>query len=123
MDAKVVSQQAISEAAEVVAEKIDALLERATDLVLGAPVPGSTQWRQAFDARNTPAGRAALELRAQVKVAIAEGAGVHLRGEAERLGRAGAFAPSAAPVDTSARRPRSRAHRDAGPESQQLSIW
>ncbi|OUS97438.1 hypothetical protein [Rhodococcus sp. NCIMB 12038] len=123
MDAKVVSQQAVSEAAEVVAGKIDTLLERATDLVLGAPVAGSMQWRQAFAARDTPAGHAALELRARVKIAIAEGASVYLRDEVERLYRTGAFAPPAAPVESPARRSQSRAHRRSIPENQQLTIW
>ncbi|WP_337110599.1 hypothetical protein [Prescottella equi] len=36
-----VTPEAITEAAEAVAKKINVLLERATDTVLGAPRPGS----------------------------------------------------------------------------------
>ncbi|GAA4485277.1 hypothetical protein GCM10023094_39870 [Rhodococcus olei] len=39
-------------------EKIDVLLERATDAVIGAARPGSPQWRQAWESRESAAGRA-----------------------------------------------------------------
>ncbi|NKS85643.1 hypothetical protein GS894_23890 [Rhodococcus hoagii] len=48
MSAREVPREAIAEAAEAVAEKIDVLLERATDAVLGAPRPGSEAWQQAW---------------------------------------------------------------------------
>ncbi|MBM4495950.1 hypothetical protein GS426_08305 [Rhodococcus hoagii] len=48
MGAREVRPEAITEVAEEVAEKIDVLLERATDTVLGAPQPGSDAWQQAW---------------------------------------------------------------------------
>lgn len=128
MDAKEVSQQAITETAEVVAEKIDVLLEQATDVVLGAPKPGSAQWRQMWEARDTADGRAALEQRARVKIAIAESAGVDLRHGLEQVHRTGVFTPPGAAVEHRAKRPQSRGRRNpaAGsslPECQQLAIW
>ncbi|NKZ73697.1 hypothetical protein GS934_00945 [Rhodococcus hoagii] len=57
MGAREVRPEAITEVAEEVAEKIDVLLERATDTVLGAPQPGSDAWQQAWAARDTDAGR------------------------------------------------------------------
>ncbi len=79
-------------AAEAVAEKIDVLLERATDAVLGAPRPGSEAWQQAWAARDTAAGRAASAHRAQAKTSIAVAAGVDPSRELERARRAGILA-------------------------------
>ncbi|MGW9567008.1 hypothetical protein [Prescottella equi] len=89
MGARKVPPEAIAEAAEAVAEKIDVLLERATDTVLGAPQPGSDAWQQVWAARDTDAGRAALAHRTRVKTAIAAAAGVDPRPELERARRAG----------------------------------
>lgn len=128
MDAKDVSQQAITEAAEVVAEKIDTLLERAADVLLGAPKPGSAQWHQAWAARDTAAGRAALERRARMKIAIAETAGVTLCHGSDDLRRAGVPAQQVATVEHRTQRPPSRSRRGSAASgvlsgSQQLAIW
>ena len=97
---------AIVDAADIVAEKIDVLLERAVDVVLDAPRAGSPQWRQAWESRDSESGRTAAAQRARVKAAIAELAG--LRTEAS---------PHAAP------RPRRRDARASQTTSQQLAIW
>ncbi|NKR80163.1 hypothetical protein GS491_23395 [Rhodococcus hoagii] len=89
MGAREVRPEAITEVAEEVAEKIDVLLERATDTVLGAPQPGSDAWQQAWAARDTDAGRAALAHRTRIKAAIAQAAGVDPGPELERARRAG----------------------------------
>ncbi|NKR30145.1 hypothetical protein GS504_02810 [Rhodococcus hoagii] len=89
MGAREVPPEAIAEAGEAVAEKIDVLLERATDAVLGAPQPGSEAWQRAWAARDTDAGRAALAHRIRIKTAIAAAAGVDPRPELERARRAG----------------------------------
>lgn len=128
MGATGVPQDAITEAADAVAEKIDVLLERATDAVLGGPRPGSEQWRQAWDTRDTAAGRAALEHRTRVKIAIAEAAGVDPRHEIERARRAGLLAPPSrsAEVVESPRRTRRRRGPAAGGATSachQLAIW
>ncbi|BCN61480.1 hypothetical protein RE9427_48500 (plasmid) [Prescottella equi] len=70
MGAREVPYEAITEAAEAVAEKIDVLLERANDAVIRAPRPGSEAWRQAWAARDTAAGRAASAHRARIKTAV-----------------------------------------------------
>ncbi len=66
-----VPQESIVDAAEMIAEKLDVLLERATDTVLGTPRPGTPQWRQDWDSRDSDAGRTAAEQRARVKEEIA----------------------------------------------------
>lgn len=106
-----VSQESIVDAAEMIAEKLDVLLERATDAVLGAPRAGSQQWRQDWDSRDSPAGRRTAEQRAQVKEAIAELIGIDLRPQA---------APSSRLLSGSRRRGQASASR---PVSQQLAIW
>ncbi|WP_430336194.1 hypothetical protein [Rhodococcus sp. ACT016] len=119
MGAREVPPEAITEAADAVAEKIDVLLERATDTVLGAPQPGSDAWQQAWAARDTDSGRAELAHRARVKIAIARAAGVDPRSEIERAGRAGILADenAAEPPETPKRRRRS------GDGGGQLSMW
>lgn len=97
---------AIADAADVVAEKIDILLERATDAVLGAPPAGSQQWRQLWDSRDSETGRVAAAQRARVKAAIADLAGVRNDGGPQ---------PQV--------QPRRRATRASRPASQQLAIW
>ncbi|MFD4268187.1 hypothetical protein [Rhodococcus sp. NPDC058481] len=99
-----VSQESIVDAAEMIAEKLDVLLERATDAVLGAPRAGSQQWRQDWDSRESAAGRAAAEQRARVKAEIAALALCHT-------------APA-----RQVPRPR-RGGSVVGPASQQLAIW
>lgn len=123
-----VSQQAIAEAAELVAEKIDVLLERATDVVMGAPRAGSPQWKQAWASRDTDAGRAEVEHRARVKIAIAEAAGVGLSHELERSQRAGMLTRQDAAVTEAGKRRRTSRIREASParagsEFEQLAIW
>ncbi|WP_157662961.1 hypothetical protein [Prescottella equi] len=119
MGAREVPPEAIAEAAEAVAEKIDVLLERATDAVLGAPRPGSDEWQQAWAARDTEAGRAELAHRTRVKVAIARAAGMDPRPELERAQRAGILAGE--PVAEPPQRPQRR--RRSGDGDDQLSMW
>ena len=119
MGAREVPPEAIAEAAEAVAEKIDVLLERATDTVLGAPQPGSDAWQQAWAARDTAAGRAALAHRTRVKTAIAAAAGVDPRPELERAQCAGVL-----DGETAAELPeKPRRRRRMGDSVGQLSIW
>ena len=101
--------EAIAEAADVVAEKIDLLLERATDAVLRAPTAGSQGWRKAWESRDSDAGHVAAAQRARVKAAIADLAG--LRTEASS---------QATPPQ---QQPRRRDARASQPTSQQLAIW
>ncbi|MBP0079818.1 hypothetical protein B0F69_23180 [Rhodococcus hoagii] len=111
--------EAITEVAEEVAEKIDVLLERATDTVLGAPQPGSDAWQQAWAARDTDAGRAALAHRTRIKAAIAQAAGVDPGPELERARRAGIVTD-----DPTAEPPPERAKRRRRPgDEDQLSMW
>lgn len=104
--------EAIAEAADVVAEKIDVLLERATDAVLGSPNAGSHEWRQAWESRDSEAGRMAAAQRARVKATIAELAG--LRTE---MGPQHQSEPQPQP------RPRRRDTSASHPSSQQLAFW
>lgn len=119
MGAREVPPEAIAEVAEEVAEKIDVLLERATDTVLRAPQPGSDAWQQAWAARDTDAGRAALAHRTRIKAAIAQAAGVDPGPELARARRAGIVTnqPTAAPTPGKAKR-----RRQPGGEDQ-LSMW
>ncbi|MCD7052168.1 hypothetical protein LRS58_15715 [Rhodococcus sp. BH2-1] len=120
MGAREVPHDAITEAAEAVAEKIDVLLERATDHVLGAPQPGSEAWRQQWDSRDTEAGRAALAHRARIKIAIARAAGVDPHHELDRARRAGVL-PDEPASEPSAKPPRRR--RRAAGSDDQLPMW
>ncbi len=106
-------------AAEAVAEKIDVLLERATDAVLGAPRPGSEAWQQAWAARDTAAGRAASAHRAQAKTSIAVAAGVDPSRELERARRAGILAGETA---TESPKKPNRCPR-SGHDDGQLPMW
>lgn len=119
MGAREVSPEAITEAAEAVAEKIDVLLERATDTVLGAPQPGSEAWRTAWAARDSDAGRAELAHRTRVKIEIARAAGLDPRPEVERAQRAGVVDSVPAPERPKASR--KRRHAEGGDD--QLSMW
>ncbi|QDP08271.1 hypothetical protein [Prescottella equi] len=116
MGARKVPDEAIAEAAEALAEKIDVLLERATDVVLGAPRPGSEAWRQAWAARNTAVGRAASAHRVQVKTLIAVAAGVDPRPELERARHAGILAGETSTEPPNRRPP-------SGQGDGQLPIW
>ena len=102
-----VPQESIVDAAEVIAEKLDVLLERATDTVLGTPRPGSPQWRQDWDSRDSDAGRTAADQRARVKEAITALALRHY------------VTPAARQVS----RPHRRTMTASAPASQQLAIW
>ncbi|WP_458683727.1 hypothetical protein [Prescottella equi] len=115
MGAKEMPPEAIAEAGEAVAEKIDVLLERATDAVLGAPQPGSEAWQRAWAARDTDAGRAELAHRARVKIAIAAAAGVDLQHELERARRAGL-------ADESAAEPRGKPKQRRRPEEGEVQL-
>ena len=101
-----VSQESIVDAAEMIAEKLDVLLERATDTVLGTPRPGSPQWRQDWDSRDSHAGRTAAEQRASVKDAITALVSHHIT-----------------PASLQSPRTRRRGSAAPGPASQQLAIW
>lgn len=119
MGAREVPPDAIAEAAEAVAEKIDVLLERATDAVLGAPQPGSDAWQQAWAARDTDAGRAELAHRTRIKTAIAAAAGVDPRPELERARRAGIVTDEPTTVQSEKTK---RRRRSSGSDDQ-LSMW
>ena len=119
MGAREVPPEAIAEVAEEVAEKIDVLLERATDTVLGAPQPGSDAWQQAWAARDTDAGRAALAHRTRIKAAIAQAAGVDPRPELERARRAGIVTDE--PTGETPSEKAKRRRRPGGDD--QLSMW
>ncbi|WP_404316506.1 hypothetical protein [Prescottella equi] len=121
MGSREVPPEAISEAAEAVAEKIDVLLERATDTALGAPRPGSDAWQAAWALRDTDAGRAELAHRTQVKIAIARAAGVDSRPELERAQRTGILAGETTTAEPP-RKPDRRRH-TAGRGDDQLSMW
>ena len=124
MSARELPHAAIAEAADVVAEKIDVLLERATDAVLGTPTAGSPQWRQEWEARDSDAGRTAFELRARVKIAIAERAGIDTRPEGERERRGGVLGQGGAKGNGyRRRRSRESGSRDMQAECGQLAIW
>lgn len=101
-----VPQESIVDAAEVVAEKLDLLLERATDSVLGTPLPGSPQWLREWDARDTAGGRAEAAHRARVKAKIAA---LAIRHHIE-------------PAPRQVPRPHHRRPAE-GSASQQLAIW
>ncbi|MBU4616217.1 hypothetical protein IM877_15995 [Rhodococcus sp. GG48] len=118
MGAREVPPEAIAEAAEAVAEKIDVLLERATDTVLGAPRPGSDAWQQALAARDTDAGRADLAHRTRVKVAIARAAGMDPRPDPERAQRAGIVT-----AESTVEPRKSKRRRRSGDGDDQLSMW
>ena len=119
MGAREVPPETIAEAAEAVAEKIDVLLERATDTVLGAPQPGSDAWQQAWAARDTAAGRAALAHRTRIKTAIAQAAGVDPRPELDRARRAGIVTDEPTAEASKKTKPRRR----PGGSDDQLSMW
>ena len=123
MGAKKVPPETIAEAAEAVAEKIDVLLERATDTVLGAPPPGSDAWQQAWAARDTDAGRAALAHRTRVKTAIAAAAGVDPRPELERARRAGIVTDEPTDESTGETPPEKAKRRRRPVGDDQLPMW
>jgi len=128
MRATRVTPEAIADVAEAVAEKIDVLLERATDTLIAAPRPGSPQWHTAWEARESTAGQAAIEQRMLVKIAIALSAGVDPGHEIARAHRAGVpWTRIAAATGTPARQLRQRYEVStictAHAASQQLAIW
>ncbi|NKT14607.1 hypothetical protein GS979_07175 [Rhodococcus hoagii] len=119
MGPREVPPEAIAEAAEAVAEKIDVLLERATDAVLRVPAPGSQAWQQAWAARDTATGRAALAHRTRVKASIAAAAGVDPGPELERARRTGIVTD-----EPTGETPSGKAKRRRQPGGDdQLSMW
>lgn len=127
MRANLVSPAVIADAADAIAERIDLLLERATDAVIAAPNPGSPQWREAWETRGSEEGRAALERRMLVKIAIAQRAGIDPCHEIDRARREGVpWIRIAAAAGTSVERVRRRQGTVAGTPrvaEQQLAIW
>jgi hypothetical protein len=113
--------------ADAVAERIDVLLERATDSVIGAPRPGSPQWYQEWESRGSASGRAAYEQRMLVKIAIAARAGVDPCHEIDRAHRAGVpwpgIAGAAGTGTAGVRRPREPVPHPPRAGGQQLAIW
>ena len=92
---------AIADAAHVLREKIDMLLDRLTDVVLGSPTPGTTQWRNLVQGPGDLTRIARGTRRADVRALIAAHAGV-----ADPAGAPQRHPPaSAVPVP---RRPRGR---------------
>ena len=66
----------VEDAADLIREKLDVLLDRAVDKILGSPQPGSVAWRAAWRDRDTAAGRAAEHRRLLTRIAVAQRAGI-----------------------------------------------
>ncbi|MEW1881882.1 hypothetical protein AB0O58_19565 [Rhodococcus sp. NPDC080181] len=69
-------EAAIAQAAELVREKLDLLLDRVTDTVLGIPAPGTPQWRSRFHNPDELTRVLRSARRAELRALIAERAGV-----------------------------------------------
>ncbi len=67
---------AITDAAQVLREKIDILLDRLTDVVLGSPTPGTAQWRNLVHGSGNLTRMTRGARRADVRALIAAHAGV-----------------------------------------------
>lgn len=102
---------AITDAAQVLREKIDVLLDRLTDVVLGSPTPGTAQWRNLVQGPGDLTRMARGARRADVRALIAAHAGV-----ADSAG-----APQRHPPASAVSVPRRRRGRGADPA--QLSIF
>ncbi|WP_182263282.1 hypothetical protein [Rhodococcus sp. UFZ-B548] len=99
-------EAAISQAAEMVREKLDLLLDRVTDTVLGIPAPGTPQWRNRFHNPDELTRVLRSARRVELRALIAE--------------RAGVADPAAAPQQ---RRVHSLPRRRARTDPAQLSIF
>lgn len=66
----------ITQAAEMVREKLDLILDRVTDTVLGIPAPGTPQWRSRFHSSDELTRVLRSARRAELRALIAERAGV-----------------------------------------------
>lgn len=69
-------EAAIAQAAEMVREKLDLLLDRVTDTVLGIPAPGTPQWRSRFHNPDELTRVLRSARRAELRALIAKRAGV-----------------------------------------------
>ncbi|KAF0957312.1 hypothetical protein MLGJGCBP_07708 [Rhodococcus sp. T7] len=118
-----VSRSAIADAAELLTQKADVLLERLADRVMASPAPGSKAW---YALRNTSA--ASPKARLLVRIAIAHQAHFDLAEDIARARAAGAqWSEIGEVTGLSARAARKRW--DAAPsapcqhDSGQLAIW
>lgn len=71
-----VADAAVADAVEVLRDRLDVLLDRLTDTVLGTPIPGSARWRAQFDTPDAVTRAVRADSRATVRAMIAERAGV-----------------------------------------------
>lgn len=67
---------AIARAAEMVLEKLDLILDRVTDNVLGIPAPGTPQWRNMFHSSDEITRVLHSARRTELRALIAARAGV-----------------------------------------------
>lgn len=124
MGESAVSRSAIADAAELLAQKADVLLERLADRVMTSPAPGSKAW---YVQRNTVPN--STKARLLVRIAIAHQAHFDLAEDIERARAAGAewseIGEATAMTAQQARR-RWAAASPATPQqhdSGQLAIW
>ncbi|WP_155957171.1 hypothetical protein [Rhodococcus sp. UNC23MFCrub1.1] len=71
-----VSDAAVDEAVRVLHDRLDVLLDRLTDSVMGAPTPGSAPWRTRFGAPGALTSAVRAGDRTAVRAMIAARAGV-----------------------------------------------
>ncbi|MBA8965062.1 hypothetical protein JOJ86_007428 [Rhodococcus percolatus] len=83
-----VPQSAISDAADLLTEKADVLLERLTDRVMASPAAGSKAWYALRNSASSPAQ--VLKARLLVRIAIAYHAHFDLVDDIDRARAAGA---------------------------------
>lgn len=101
---------AITDAAHVLREKVDVLLDRLTDVVLGAPTPGTAQWHKLVHGSGDLTRMTRSARRADVRALIAAHAGV-----ADPVG-----APQHSPTPVV---PVRRRHRGSRADPAQLSMF
>lgn len=126
MSETAVPASAIADAADLLMQKADVLLERLTDRVLASPAPGSKAW---YAHRNsTPGSAGSLKARLLVRIAIAHQAHFDLADDIARARTAGArWSEIAEVTDLSVHQARTRW--DTAPTAQrrhdsgQLAIW
>jgi hypothetical protein len=103
------------DAAHVLREKIDVLLDRLTDTVLRSPTPGTAQWRNLVHSAGDLTRMTRGDRRADVRALIAAHAGVTDPAVTDP-----AVAPQHSPTSPGAA---SRRHRGLRPDPAQLTIF
>lgn len=71
-----VPSAAVDDAVRVLHDRLDVLLDRLTDSVMGTPTPGSASWRTRFGAPGTLTSAVRADDRTAVRAMIAARAGV-----------------------------------------------